>query len=165
MNTIVEKFNWLARKEELAFEAKKFKGTLAGKAWKYSQSLDAIIRTRLLIFIMAAIMLYRPALNFFANDVFIKNVFVERLILCIVLITAGLLFNKFRIASIVIAVLPILLVLSSYLLIPGNFNLKIIAFNTAIIFLLCSGIYHDIRMKNIKKELDSFLVENHLLDN
>lgn len=160
-----DNFKWLGKKDEVDFEKVKFKGKLAGKSWKYSQSLDRIIAVRITIFAMTILVFYPIVSNYFFHDVFTMELFIERIVFALILLFAGLIFNKYRIAAILIATIPLILILLSYILIPGQFDYRKIGFTTAILLIVLSGIYQHFQLKNLKKELEETQLENHLVDN
>jgi len=112
---MVENFKWMIKKEEVEFEKMKFKGKLAGKAYKYSRNIDGIIRTRILIFAMSILVLYRVLANYLFHEVFDFQFLIERAIFGVIILSSGLLFNKFRLLSIILAVIPLLIITSTYI--------------------------------------------------
>lgn len=163
-NDMVDSFNWLVRKEELEFKKIKFRGKLAGQAYKYSRNIDGLIRTRIIIFAMSLLVLYRVFANYLFHDYFDMQFLLERLIFSGLILAGGLLFNKFRIISILLAVIPLMLITSSYLLDPSQSHLRIVVFMIGIISIILSGIYHNVQSKKIKKNLEKTLLENQLID-
>lgn len=152
---MLDNLKWLAKTEEIEFEKTKFHGKLAGKAWKYSRNLSGLIRTRAIIFLMAILVFFPVLTNYLFHDIFYPELLIERAIYSVIFITSGILFNKLRILSIILASLPIILILTTYLLILKQFDYKVIGFLAAILFLILSGIYHNYRLKIIKRELDN----------
>ena len=92
----MEGFKWLGKKEEVEFEQHEFKGKGAGKAWKYTQNLNGLIRTRVIIFLMALLMFYPIITNFLFHDVFFVELLIARLVYAGLLVLAGVLFNRYR---------------------------------------------------------------------
>lgn len=161
---MVDQFKWLLKYDEVAFEEKKFKGKLAGKAYKYAKHIDGLIRVRMAIFIMAILVLYPVLSHYVFYEIFDFNFLLERLIFSGILIAMGLLFNKIRMIAIVIAVLPLLLILYTYLVIPGQLPIRTILFMLIIILFILSGIYHHLQLKKTRSELEATLIENHLIE-
>jgi hypothetical protein len=157
---MVENFKWLLTSEEIEFEKKKFRGKLAGKAYKYSQNIDGLIRTRIIIFAMSILVFYRVLANYLFYDVFDMQFLIERLVFSLVILTGGLLFNKVRVIAIFLAVIPLIIIVFTYFILPEQFSLRIIGFMIAIIIIILSGIYHNIQLKKIKKDLQNTLIEN-----
>ncbi len=157
---MIEEFQWLLRKEEIEFEKKKFKGILAGKAYKYSRNIDGLIRTRILIFAMSLIVFYPVLTNYLFHEYLDIQFFIERIVFCAILVTSGLLFNKYRVLSIILAVIPVLIISSTYLIYPGTFHIRTGAFMLAIAMVILIGIYHDFQCKKIKRELEAAVNEN-----
>ena len=151
---MIGNFKWLLTNEEIEFEKQKFKGKLAGKAYKYSLNIDGLIRTRILIFAMSILVLYRVLANYLFYEIFDIQFLIERIIFGVIILIGGLIFNKFRILSIIIAVVPLIIITGTYLLIPGQFHLRTVAFMVAMIFLILSGTYNHIQAKNIKNQLE-----------
>lgn len=157
-------FRWLGKKDELAFAKQEFRGKLAGKSWKYEQNLDGLVRTRLIIFFMSIFILYPVLSNYVFHGVFSGDLLFERLIFSVILIFSGLIFNKFRIVSIILGMIPIMLILIIYLLIPGQFGVWRFGFMGAILCLIGAGFYHNKNIKQLRKELEATLLENQLID-
>jgi|GEM_PF-1655909 len=151
---------WLGKKEEIEFTKIKFSGKLGRKAWKYAQHIDKIIMVRAVIFILSILMFYRVLTNYLFHDFFSLDFFIERVIFGLVFIVAGLIYNKYRIAAIVIASLPIILILTSSIMYDG---FRGGAFNAAVLLIILSGIYYHFQAKKIRKELEQALVENPLI--
>jgi ABC-type antimicrobial peptide transport system permease subunit len=85
---------------------------------------------------------------------------IERLVFSLVILTGGLLFNKVRVIAIFLAVIPLIIIVFTYFILPEQFSLRIIGFMIAIIIIILSGIYHNIQLKKIKKDLQNTLIEN-----
>ena len=160
----MNEFSWLGKKEELEFRKQKFRGKNAGKIFQYSNHVDGLIRTRVIILAMVLFVFYPVLRNYVGTGQFHSAFFFERLIFSAMFLIAGLLFNKFRILSIVLAALPALVIAATYLLIPGNFHLYKIAYSIAILLLILSGLYYNSKVKKLEKELNQLLLENQLID-
>lgn len=80
-------------------------------------------------------------------------------------LVVGLLFNKYRIFSIILASIPMLLISATYLLIPENFVISKIAWAVAVLFIILSGLFLNYHLKKLEKELSQQLLENHLIEN
>ena len=161
---MLDKFQWLLKSEEVNFEKKRFRGKLAGKAYKYSRHIDGLIRTRIIIFAMSVLVLYPVLANYLFHDLFDLYFLIERIVFAVLLLIAGLLFNKVRVLSIIIAVIPLIIITTTYILIPGQFNFRVVAFMIAIILIILVGIYHNFQSKRIKRDLENTYVENHLIE-
>jgi len=159
-----DQIRWLGAKEELDFAKQKFRGKLAGKMARYRTSLESIIRVRFMIFIMALLVFSPIVTNYFLHDVFSKELFYERIVFSVALLAAGLIYNKNRVIAIIIASIPILLIIYTYVFIPGNFDIKTVGFMMAILVFILRGLFHHFRLIKMKKELHSFLIENSLID-
>ncbi len=159
---MLQNFKWLALKDEIEFEQRKFKGKLAGKANKYSQHLDGIIRTRIMIFAMSMLIFHSVLTNYLLHDSFEMEFLIERSIFSMIFMVCGILFNKARIVTIIISSLPLLLIIISYFF-DNQFSGRPFAFMTGITIVLLSGVYHQIQLKKLKKELENSLIENSLL--
>ena len=158
----MEGFKWLGKKEEVEFEQHEFKGKGAGKAWKYTQNLNGLIRTRVIIFLMALLMFYPIITNFLFHDVFFAELFIARLVYAGLLVLAGVLFNRYRFLAIGLASIAILLAISDYLL-SETYDVRQIGALSGVLILILSGIYHHIQLKKLRKELEASLVENQLI--
>lgn len=161
---MTDNFKWMLKNEEIEFEKMKFKGKLAGKAYKYSNNIRGLIRTRIIIFSMSILVLYRVLANYLFHEVFDLQFLIERIVFSVVILTAGLLFNKFRTLSILLAVSPLIIITGTYLFIPGQFHLRTVAFMLAIILMILAGIYYNVQSKKLKRELESTYLENQLID-
>ena len=154
---MLHNLKWLGKADEIEFEKNKFKGTLAGKAWKYSRNLDGLIRVRAVIFIMAILVYFPVITNYFIHDFFSPELLFERFIYSVMLITAGVMFNRFRVLTIVVATIPLALILLNYVMIAGQFDNRKVAFTIAIIVLILSGIFHHFKLLKLRKELEANL--------
>lgn len=160
----MNKTSWL-RPAEIELRQRKFRGKLAGKSWKYASHLDNLSRTRAIIFGMALLVFF-PVLNrYFILGEFSVPLLIQRAVFSVVLIVAGLLFNKLRIFAMVLAMLPLILIIAGYLFIPGQFDIRIIGFMGAILTFIGLGIYHHIKAEQLRKELEKNTPEAHLVDN
>lgn len=161
---MLDNIQWLGKKEELAYRDLKFKGKAAGTSWKYAQSIDGLIITRAVIFLMAVLVFYPILSNYLFHGVFSFELFMERVIYSAMFLTAGYLFNKHRLASVIIAVIPLIIILLMYLFIASQFSMWKVAFLVAVIFLVLRGIHYDRQSRKLKEELDRLLLENHLIE-
>ena len=157
---MLDKFKWLGKEEEVAFEKNTFKGKLAAKSWKYSKNIDALIRIRILIFIMAVIVIIPALTNHIIHDQFSLSVLIERFVFSFMMVIAGLLFNKYRTASIILACIPVGIILYMYVFVFGIYDYKILGFNGAMLLFFLSGFYHDHQLKTLRKELEQHLNES-----
>lgn len=159
---MIENFKAFGKQDEVDFEKNKFKGKLAGKAWQYSKHLDGVIRTRVIIFAMAFIVLYRVLAHKIFNDFFSFEFLIERIIFSSMFILSAILYNKLRVLSFIVAIIPLVIILAEYILGPGG--IKIIGFQGGILLLVLIGIYNNFKLKQLRKELESQLIENQLID-
>ncbi len=150
--------NWLGKKEEVEYAERRFKGKLGATSWKYAQQIEALIRVRFMIFFMSLWILI-PVLTSYLAYGFSMELLIERLIFSAVLFIAGLLYNKFRIAAILLASLPLILI-QVVRLMDGSAAV----FNAAILIFILSGLYFQFQAKKLRKELDKSLLENQLID-
>ncbi len=139
---MIDELSWLGKKEELEFRKLKFRDKNAGKIYQYSNHVDGLIRTNQLH----------------------SEFFYERLIFSGMFLISGFLFNTFRIISILLATIPMLIIAASYLLIAQNFNIYKIAYSFAILLFILSGIYYNYKVKTLEKELSQNLLENQLIE-
>ena len=153
----------LVKKEEAEFEQHEFNGKAAGKAWRYTQNLDGLIRTRVLIFAMAILIFYPVVTNLLLHGVFSIGQFAARFFYACLLTIGGMLFNRYRILAIILASVPILLAISHYLLFE-NYDAKRIGALFGVLFLFLSGIYHHYQLKKLRKELEASFIENQLIE-
>ena len=154
---MLDQLSWLGKPEELAYRQRQFRGKAAGVSYKYARNVDGLIRTRAIIFLMAVLVFYPLVYNFLFFSDFSVALLVERFICCVFLIFAGFLFNKHRPTAVIIAAIPITLILYTYLFMSGSFPIRTIGFMLAILILVLSGIYHDIKVKQLQKKLDTYL--------
>ena len=160
---MIDRLKWLVKEDELEFEKRKFSGKLAGLSWRYSQNLRGLIRVRAIILIMTLLVFYPILSNFIFHGVFFPELLWERVIFSVVLLISGLLFNKFRLASIIIAIIPILIILLTYIVVAGQFDYRKIGFTSAILVILISGIYHHFQLIRLRRDLESTDLENQLI--
>ncbi len=154
----------LGKKEELEYREMKFTGKYAGKSWEHSQCIDGLIRTRAIIFIMVLLVFYPMVSNYIFHDYFSLEMFIERVVYSVLFLIAGMMFNKYRMLSTVIAMIPMIIILLTYLAIAGQFSIGKVGFSVAIIFILLSGVYYHYKGKRLRKELDQSLLENQLIE-
>lgn len=138
-----------------------FRGKLAGISWKREQAISQINSTRKVIFLMSVLVFYPIIRNYINWGEFDSAWFMERLIYSIVLLLCGIFFHKFRLGSMIIAMLPILLIFLTYLLFISYFPLWILAFNLAILVLLAKGIYFHFKEKKLVALLWQKVREEH----
>jgi len=147
---MLDQLKWLGDKDEVAFSKKVFKGQLAGKSWKYAQHLDSLIGIRAMMFVMILGVLKPVLMNYIYHQLFMKELLIERLIYAVVFVV----FNKFRHVSILIACVPMILILWSYLFIMEGVSINTIASNVAILIWFLAGFYHNYKLKSIRQELE-----------
>lgn len=161
---MIDELSWLGKKEELEFRKLKFRDKNAGKIYQYSNHVDGLIRTRAIIFAMVLLAFYPVLMNYLGTNKLHTGFFYERIIYSAMFLISGLLFNKFRILSIILATIPMLMIVASYLLIAGNFNISRIAYSTAVLLFILSGFYYNYKVKKLEKELSQNLLENQLIE-
>lgn len=76
-----------------------------------------------------------------------------------ILIIAGCYFNRFRIAAILLASIPLLLIFVSYFLEDGPIRVRPVGFMGAAFAIVLSGIYHHLTISKLKGELELSLIE------
>lgn len=150
------------RKDETDLLNNDFRGKLAGKAWKYEQNLDGLIRTRLLLFVMIFLVYYPIVSNFIFYDFFSAGLLIERIIYSLGYIAGFFLFNKSRNLAIILGLIPSILIFIAYLE-PQYFNIKVLGFTAAIVIAIGAGFYYNFQVKKLKKELENTLLENQLI--
>lgn len=147
--------------EERDFARQKFKGKEAGKAWKHTQHLQKITSAKVLIILMIFASWRLVITNYLFHDYWSTEMFVERAVLCFAFVISALLFNKFRILSVTLGVLGMLVILFTYY-ISGTTTLKSYASNLAILLVIVSSLYFDVKAQKLRKELEPYVVHNHL---
>lgn len=161
---MIDQLTFLGKKEELEFSKRKFRGKNAGKIYRYSNHIDGLIRTRAIIIAMVLLVFIPVVLVYQENEEIGKMLLYERLIYSVFFLVSSLLFNRARYIAVLLTTLPLLALLSSYLLIPGNFSFRAVGFLSAILFTVLSGLYSDRKAKKIKNELSNLSLENTLID-
>lgn len=156
---MIDELKWLARADELELEKKNFRGKLAGKSWKYAQNLRALIRTRAIILLMSVIVYYPIISEFAYHSQFRIDLLKERFIYSILFLISGLLFNKFRIISLLLAAILLIHMVHSYIVSPNDFDLRQIADATATLLIVLIGIYHHIQLLKLKRILEESSIE------
>ena len=154
----------ILKKEETDLLDREFRGKLAGKSWKYEQQLDGLVRTRMVIFAMSLLVFHPILMNYLYHDFFSQDLLIERIAFSGLYLLAGALFNKFRILSIVIALIPSVLIFLTYLIIEGQFDIRKLGFTGAILLLILTGIYHHFKSTQLGDELRAQLLENQIMD-
>jgi hypothetical protein len=162
---MVDQLTWLGKKEELEFREINFRGHNSGKIYQYSNHVDALIRTRAIIFAMTLLVLYPVLMNYLGTNQLNIPFLIERLVFSFMLLISGLLFNKLRILSIIIAAIPMLLIIVTHLFFAPGFNISVVGFLIAILLLILSGLYYNYKVKSVQKELSQKLLENQLIAN
>ncbi len=152
---MLNNFQGLLKPEELQLREIKFKGKLAGTAFKYSRRLDGLIMVRLCLFAMSVLVFYPVIINYIFHGVFTIDLFVERAIFSVILLLAGLMFNKFRVVAILLGAIPLALILFMYLTVPGQFALSNFGFIGAVFLIVTSGLYHHFEANKLSDVLKS----------
>jgi len=150
MEDVLDDFN---SKKSIDLSKYQFRGKLSGISWKREQALDRMSKVRKIIFVMSLLVFYPIIIQYAVNGDFHMALFIERLIYSIILLLCGLFFNRFRLATMIIASLPILLILATYLFFIEYLQLRTIAFFLAILFFLGMGIYSYFQVKKSERQL------------
>ncbi len=159
---MLEQFSFLLREDEIETNRKKYVGKMAGRAWKYSQNIDGLIRTRIIIFLSAIYILVPIIIILATSGEFPATFAIERFILALIIIAGGLLFNKARILGIIIASLPLILIALFQLFSPGGFDIRLVGILMGLSLLILSGIFHNYRTKKLRSELEHTEIINSL---
>lgn len=139
----------------------KFIGKLAVASWKYDGAVNYLKYIRILIGIMGLIMLYPVLINYLFLDFFSMGILIERLILCTILLFCFGIYNRFRLAALIIALLPIALLLFISLTNLEYFSVKQFGFNGAVFLLVIGGIYYHFKEKKLGLTLKDALINKH----
>ncbi len=153
-NRILDRFAYLAKNDEVAFGKQKLSGQLAFSLNKYKQNLEGIIRTRMVIILAAAFMLMMTLSPLFADLPYDHKVLTERLILLGLLIFAATIFNRWRMLSIALAILPCMALVVFFF---GNGVVNAGAGAMAIMILIGFGFYHQMRLRHYQKLINEEL--------
>ena len=141
--------------KEINLSNYQFRGKLSGRNWKRDQALNRIDITRKIILVMSLLVFYPVVMSYLALDQLNVALLIERIIYSLILLACGLLFYKFRLAAMIVALLPMSLILATYLLFMSFIPIRTVAFIIAIIILILVGIYFHFQEKSLKKELIS----------
>ena len=153
MNTILDE-----GLRSMNIEDYRFKGKLAGKSWAHQQSLNRIEMVRRVLFLFALAIFYPVFMAFIFSDVPIDiAIIVERSILSTIMIICGLLLPKFRLTSLLVALLPVLVIIYTNFL--YGFGIWQMGFNASILVFICIGIFYHFREISQRKELVQFIRE------
>ena len=156
---MTDQLAWLGNKDEVEFAKFKFSGKLAGKSWKYQRNLDGLIRTRIIIFVMAAMVFYPILTNKIYHNHFDPGLMLERTVFSLLLLISGILYNQFRIFSTILALLPVSLILLTYTPLFSDWDLQKVGIMAAIFLLIGAGFYYHFMVKQLRKELESEIPE------
>ncbi len=143
---------FLAKKEELAFAKTRFQGKWAGKAWKFQLHLNGLIRTRAVILALAILICFNVIIDYLTLGVIPGDLLAERVAFSLIFAIAGLCFNRFRVASIVAALLPVGLLLGSYLTVD-SFDVYTIGFLGAVFLTISLGFCHNYELKRLRRQM------------
>jgi len=143
------------------FEDYKFIGKLAVTSWKYDGTINYLKKLRQIIIVMGLAILYPVLVSYLFLDHFSMDIFMERIFLSSILFSCAGFYQKFRLASIIVALLPIGLLLSLYIINIEYFSVKRFAFNGAVFLLVLAGIYFDYREKKLKAKLQEAMDNEH----
>ena len=155
--------SWLGKKEELEFLKQKFNGNVALKKHQYSNCIDAMVKIRLMLFVMSIIVFYPVVINYVVTKEFQLDFFIERLTFAVLFFVAGLLFNKYRVLAIIMGMIVIAVILFGNLFSQGLY-LRSLVFNLFILGVLIGGLYYHYKLKGLKTDLMKNLLENQLID-
>jgi len=155
--------SWLGKKEELEFLKQKFNGNVALKKHQYSNCIDAMVKIRLMLFVMSIIVFYPVVINYVVTKEFQLDFFIERLTFAVLFFVAGLLFNKHRVLAIIMGMIVIAVILFGNLFSQGLY-LRSLVFNLFILGVLIGGLYYHYKLKGLKTDLMKNLLENQLID-
>lgn len=161
---MIDKISWLGKKEELEFRKLKFNDERAGKIYLYSNYVDGLIRTRAIILIMSVLVLFPSLISLLISNALDFELLLGRIISGTMFLISGIFFNKYRIPSIILGIIPVLFLIATFLFIPSQFNLKMTVYAGAILFLISSGFYYNFKVKKLQKELELGLLENQLIE-
>lgn len=131
----------------------KFRGSMAGFEWKYEQAQDRLKKLRWMIFALVPYMFYPAVMAVATGKTIPQGYLFERIAFSVLFIIAGLVYARNRIMAIAIALVPMLLIVLTY--ISRQFIVTSVGVNLGIAFLLASGIYFHNREKKLRK----FLIE------
>lgn len=160
---MIDSISFLGKKQELEFRKRKFSGKAAGKIYQYSDTVDSLIRTRAIILAMVLLALYPVVVYYFATGEFQGNFMMSRLIYSLFFLVAGLIFNKLRLLSVLIAAVPAALIIIENLFFLQPFSFYRTGFAIAIFGLILSGLFYNYKVIKLEKELRNILLENQLI--
>jgi len=130
-----------------------FYGKLAGRKWKYQQTISSLVTIRRIMIFMGLLILYPIVSSFFVRGIFELETFLLRVFFSFFLFLGAILFNKFRIVSVIIALIGLSLLIIAYLYSGFSiFNMRIL-FNIIFSGIIASGIFFHFREKQLKNEL------------
>lgn len=141
-------------KQEIQFAHKPFRGVHAGKANKLRQHINGLIRARGFIFLLLLSLSYRLYNVVTESPIGINALNINQRVIPCIFIISILLYNHFRLPALILSILPF-----SIMLLTGNINIQLLG----ILLFLGIGIYRHISAEQIKKELQSVNVEDHLI--
>ena len=130
-----------------------FRGKLSGLNWKREQAQARISMSRKLIFGMSVLFFYPIIRNYLFFDIIDWGWFVERLIFSVILVLCGVFFYKNRLVALIVACIPIILILITYLFYIDYLPLRIIGFFLGVLILMGVGIYFHFQEKKLSQEL------------
>jgi len=130
-----------------------FRGKLSGRNWKRDQALNRIDVTRKIILGMSLLVFYPVVLSYLALGQVDIALLIERIIYSLIFLACGLLFYRFRLAAMIVALIPMSSILATYLLFMNIVPIRTVAFIIAIIVLIFVGIFFHFQEKSLKKEL------------
>jgi len=139
----------------------KFIGKLAVTSWKYDGALNYLKNIRWLIGIMGMVMFYPILTNYLFLDFFSFDIFIERVVFCVILFICAGLYQRFRVVSTIIALLPIGLLLFFSLTNLEYFSVKQFGFNGAVFLIIAAGLFYHFREKKLKKALEVAILNKH----
>lgn len=143
----------LDQKGNLDLEKIDFYGKLAGKKWKYKQTISNLATIRKIMIFMGFLILYPVVSYLVVRGIFEWDAFVERLILSSFLFVGAFFFNKYRIVSIIIGLIGLGLLILAYLFMGLSILNTRVLFNITLWGIIASGIFFNFREKKLKNEL------------
>ena len=140
-------------KEEIDLSNEQFRGKLAGKAWKLEQHDSKVEMSRVVIFGASFLIFVSIILNYLFHNTFSQTNLIFGLFLALIFIACGILFKKYTVGSILIALLLQGVIILEYLSFPESYSLRWIALIGAIFILIGSGLIFHFKAKKLRSEL------------
>ncbi len=163
----------LLRKDEVGFiRNNEFRGKKAGLAWKYNNHLNGLARTRFIIFVMVILILYPAIVNYLYPSAINslhdipdpKIMLYERGVYSIIFLLSGLIFNRFRIVAILLASVPLILAIITYVLLSDGFGFTNMLYLIAVLLIINVGFYNNYMIHKLREQLEHDFIEQHLVE-